>query len=113
VAGTLAHTSRHDDEVIRWGGEEFLVLVADADYAALGAAAERLRALVKQSRLFAGGQPVQLTISLGGTFVAPGDTAERVVRRADALMYQSKAAGRDRVTLDCDEANWPRSRATF
>ncbi len=40
-----------------------------------------------------------MTISLGGTLVRPGDTRKSLVARADALLYQSKTEGRDRVTL--------------
>ncbi len=44
-----------------------------------------------------------LSISIGGTLVAPGDSAELIVRRADALLYHSKSSGRDQVTLDTEE----------
>ena len=44
--------------------------------------------------------PVPLTVSVGATVVKRGDTANLAVRRADALLYASKAAGRNRVTLD-------------
>lgn len=103
VARTLADTSRHSDEVIRWGGDEFLVLLADADAAPLAMVADRLRVLVKQTRLVAGRTSVPLSISIGGTLVAAGDTDELIVRRADALLYESKASGRDRVMLDHDD----------
>lgn len=100
VARTLTDTSRHDDQVIRWGGEEFLVLLADADAAALSVVAERARVMVMRTRLFNARRPIRLTVSVGGTLVAPGDTAELIVRRADALHYASKVAGRNRVTID-------------
>jgi diguanylate cyclase (GGDEF)-like protein/PAS domain S-box-containing protein len=100
LARTLAHGIRHGDEVVRWGGEEFLVLVAEADGATLSAVAERLRALVSQSKLFAHRRRVALAISIGGTLVAPGDDAESLIRRADSLLYQAKTAGRNRAILD-------------
>jgi PleD family two-component response regulator len=59
-----------------------------------------MRAIVKQVRLAAGGRQIHLTVSIGGTLVAPGDTPELMVARADALMYKSKNGGRDTVTLD-------------
>jgi diguanylate cyclase (GGDEF)-like protein/PAS domain S-box-containing protein len=100
VARTLTATSRHDDQVVRWGGEEFVVLLADADAAALSAVAERMRVMVKRTRMIAGRCPVSLTVSIGGTLIAPGDTAELIVRRADALLYAAKRAGRNRVMHD-------------
>lgn len=102
VASTLADVSRRDDEVIRWGGEEFVVLLADADASTLRSVAERMRMLVQQTRVIAGRHLVPLSISVGGTLVAPGDTAELIVRRADALLYRSKASGRNSVTVDPD-----------
>jgi len=45
---------------------------------------------------------VPLSISLGGTIVAPGDSAEVIIRRADALLYESKTGGRNRAALDVD-----------
>lgn len=102
VTGTIANVSCHGDEVIRWGGDEFVVLLGDADACSLRAVAERLRMAVKQSRLFAGQRRVPLSVSMGGTLVAPGDTIELMLARADGLMYGSKASGRDRVTLDIE-----------
>ncbi len=102
VARTLADNIRDGDHVIRWGGGEFVILVADADAVMLTAAAERFRMLVTRTRLPTGRHHLSLSVSLGGTIVAPGDSAERIVGRADALLYQSKAAGRNRATLDID-----------
>ncbi len=103
VARTLQHGSRHGDEVVRWGGEEFVILAADADAPTLAAMAERLRALVEQSRLFFDRRAVPLRISIGATVVAPGDDAGTLIRRADALLYRAKVEGRNRVVLDIDE----------
>ena len=100
VARTLTDACRQRDEVIRWGGEEFLVLLADADETNLAASADRLRALVSRTRLFADRHLVPLRASIGGTVVAPGDTEDLIIARADALLYASKKAGRNRVTLD-------------
>jgi diguanylate cyclase (GGDEF)-like protein len=88
--------------VIRWGGEEFLVLVADATAGTLAVVAGRLRVMVEQARLFSHRTLVPLSISIGGTLAAPGDSPALILRRADALLYQSKTAGRDTVTLDVD-----------
>ena len=100
VARTLQDNLRYGDHVIHWGGEEFLILIADTDAAMLTAAAERFRMLVTRTRLPTGKHHLSLSISIGGTIVARGDSAERIVGRADALLYQSKASGHNRATLD-------------
>lgn len=56
--------------------------------------------LVAQSRLYAGREQVEVTISLGGTMVGPADTAELVLRRADVLLYQAQHAGRNQIYLN-------------
>lgn len=101
VASTLKASLRASDGLGRWGGEEFLVLFDGIpDDASLTAACEKVRHLVGWSRLdLADGPSISVTLSLGATHVRTDDTPESMVSRADALMYQSKAAGRDRVTV--------------
>jgi len=100
VAKTLAETSRTSDAVVRWGGDEFLLLVGDARATTLELIAERVRALVERTELIAEGGRVPLTVSVGATVAVGGDTAKGILQRADALLYASKAAGRNRITID-------------
>jgi diguanylate cyclase (GGDEF)-like protein/PAS domain S-box-containing protein len=94
VARTLSHGIRGEDVVARYGGEEFVV-VLNADTQILAEAAERLRSLVAASRLVITHQPIEVTISLGGTVVAPGDDIEGILRRADLALYGAKKSGRN------------------
>ena len=102
IARTFADSVRTGDQVIRWGGEEFVILLADADATTLAAAAERFRMLVSRARLETSDHHVELTVSIGGTLAGPGDDATTIIHRADALLYESKTHGRNRVTLDLD-----------
>ena len=54
---------------------------------------------MERSGLPAGKDTIRLTISAGATLATPGDTLETVIKRADKLLYESKAAGRNRVTV--------------
>jgi len=100
VAQTMRHALRATDTAGRWGGEEFIAILHDVqDEADLRSAAEKVRALVEQSRLDIDGQGLTVTISIGGTLLRAEDTAESLVDRADRLMYRSKEAGRNRVTI--------------
>ena len=99
AANTLAAALRRGDLLVRWGGEEFLVLLADADAAVLARITERLRVLVERSFLMLDGHRLNFTASLGATLAQPDDTPEALIARADALMYQSKQAGRNCVTI--------------
>ena len=100
VARTLENGVRSFDVVGRWGGEEFVLLIVNVDVGHLRAVAEKLRRLVEGSGFSEGQESIRVTVSVGGVMAVPGETAEAVVARADRLMYASKAAGRNRVTVE-------------
>lgn len=100
VARTLAYGGGSSGAVARWGGEELLVMIAVGSEEELWSAAERLRMLVEQSAVSHQGHQIGVTVSIGATLARPSDTLHALVERADRLMYQSKAAGRNRVTVD-------------
>ena len=100
VSQTLRGNIRETDMLGRWGGEEFLVILQNIDVASLFKIGEKLIHLVRQSHLFSpDGHIVSVTISVGGTLVNRADTIDSLVDRADRLMYQSKANGRNRITI--------------
>lgn len=86
----------------RVGGEEFILLLPAAPLSAAEQVAERVRATVAASRVRRkGGEVVgeRLTISLGVTHYLAGEAVNDFVERADRALYESKSAGRDRVTV--------------
>jgi diguanylate cyclase (GGDEF)-like protein len=91
---------RRSDIVARWGGEEFIVLVAEADADIALMVADKLRRSVE-----AGQFPGQLciTISLGIALAQRNDTSASVVRRADQALYRAKEAGRNRSMFEAPE----------
>lgn len=99
LARTLTLSSRSFDIVGRWGGEEFVVAVVNVDGEKLHQIAERYRRMIESSSVTAGDISFGMTVSLGATLVCKGDTLDSLVKRADGLMYQSKLAGRNCVTL--------------
>lgn len=100
VSQTLVRSLRALDIVGRWGGEEFLVLLVDTAAATLHDLAERCRKLVAESSVIVNGERFAVTVSIGGTLINRSDSASSAVRRADQLMYRSKAAGRNRSSID-------------
>lgn len=99
VARTLQHNIRSIDLAVRWGGEEFLVLVRNADPANLRRIAEKLRRLIAHSLFWVDGEAVHVTVSGGATLARKGDSRASLVERADRLMYLGKKAGKNRVRL--------------
>jgi len=100
VASTFRHALRATDVIGRWGGEEFVAILYDTyDENTLFRAAEKVRRLTEASRLDINAQNLSVTISIGATRLYSNDTPESVIHRADQLMYRSKQAGRNRVTI--------------
>ncbi|MBI5488744.1 MAG: sensor domain-containing diguanylate cyclase [Deltaproteobacteria bacterium] len=99
VGRTLAGSLRTFDFLGRWGGDEFIAVVPMQLDSMLPPLADRCRALAEQSSLQAGGRTMHLTVSIGATMARASDTPEVLIARVDELMYQSKLAGRNRVTL--------------
>ncbi|GAP36523.1 hypothetical protein ISF6_2363 [Piscinibacter sakaiensis] len=85
---------REIDALARWGGEEFVAMLPDCPPERTAQVAERLRATVATP---APGLP-PVTLSIGTTQVDPAEDLDAALRRADAALYASKAAGRDRVS---------------
>ena len=98
VAGVMRDGIVSGETAVRWGGEEFLLVLPDCDAAGALARAERLRLALSASPVDAGGQRHGVTASLGCAILGPGETPEALVARADEALYAAKAAGRDRVS---------------
>ncbi len=99
VAKTLQNSVRSFDVVSRWGGEECVAVIANVESENLLTAASRCRALVEESSLSTD-PGLHVTVSLGATLARMDDTIDSLIKRADALMYRSKNAGKNRVTAD-------------
>lgn len=97
AAGILRQNLRASDVVSRWGGEEFLIILKACDLEAATALAEKLRLGFEGDAELDGLAPEGLTLSLGVTQYAPGESLESLVARADAALYQAKQQGRNRV----------------
>lgn len=99
VANTLVANSRPFDLYGRWGGEEFIGIVRNINEADLKNLGNRLRSLVENAYIDHEGERLRVTISIGATLVGGGDTIESLFKRADTLLYRSKSAGRNRLTI--------------
>jgi len=97
VAKTLLARLRQKDTVARWGGEEFMLLLGDANAQLAHEVGERCRILVERSTIPNFAQNV--TVSVGCTLLHEADTPKTVMKRADQLLYISKTSGRNLTTV--------------
>jgi two-component system cell cycle response regulator len=96
----LASNVRAIDLPVRFGGEEFVVVMPDTRLEDAQRIAERIRLHVAGSpfRVMGGEELLSVTISIGvAASLRADDTPQALLRRADAAMYEAKAAGRNRV----------------
>ncbi|MBF0536757.1 MAG: GGDEF domain-containing protein [Nitrospirae bacterium] len=101
VAVSLLGQLRKTDFAVRYGGEEFLVILPDADIKEGCLIAERLRNAVRQTPivLHDARQLPPLTVSIGVAKMQNGQHPDAIIDSADKAMYRAKNNGRDRVCL--------------
>jgi two-component system, cell cycle response regulator len=105
IAHTIREECRASDIPIRYGGEEFAMLLPGADASEAMAVAERIRAAVAAGEFaLPEGQVLRLTVSAGVSCARPGERdadlkslGERLIAEADVQLYRAKSEGRDRV----------------
>ncbi len=94
IAQIMQRSFRGADQIFRFGGEEFVVVLDHATRSGVEVAFERLRAAVEE---FAFPQVGRVTISLGYSEIFPNDDPTTCVERADAALYYAKHHGRNNI----------------
>jgi diguanylate cyclase (GGDEF)-like protein len=98
LADILQRNVRSSDMAVRYGGEEFLLVLVDTGAEAALKVAEKIRAEVEATKVPLPGGILQKTISIGvSEYPNDSDTFWQVVKFADVALYQAKANGRNRV----------------
>jgi len=100
VAAILKGAVRQSDVVVRYGGEEFLILLMEVSEAKTAEVAEKIRASMEAASFPVPGGVLKKTISIG-TAVFPSDTDNfwKCVKFADVALYKAKESGRNRVVV--------------
>jgi diguanylate cyclase (GGDEF)-like protein/PAS domain S-box-containing protein len=96
LAQIVKENLREIDYLVRWGGEEFIIITPETDLEKAKVLAERVRKAIEDYRFNKAGK---ITISLGVTKFITDDTEDTIVKRADDAMYKAKQKGRNRVEV--------------
>lgn len=100
VAATARRVIREGDVLVRYGGEEFLVVLPGAGHEDVVQAGERIRRAVSETTVDDAATRVSVTVSVGATIYRDTtETPEGLVALADRALYASKDGGRNRVTV--------------
>lgn len=100
VSEKLAVNLRPFDFLGRWGGEEFVAIVANVHKQELYTVANRFREIVEKSSFFTGSNLIKVTISTGVAVANKSDSVVSLLKRADELMYKSKKLGKNKVSIE-------------
>lgn len=103
ISGLLLNQVRASDFVFRYGGEEFLVVLAEVDDKQAANVAEKIRSRVEASKiLLSDNRTISVTLSIGVAGFDGHPDYQRMVDRADKALYAAKQAGRNTVVVASD-----------
>lgn len=114
VAQCFKANVRGRDTAVRFGGEEFVVVLPETRLEEATAIANQIRASVETKKIVkrSSGETLgSITLSLGVAQWAPGEDIADLVNRADACLYAAKRAGRNRVLVETELSSTPAARA--
>jgi diguanylate cyclase (GGDEF)-like protein len=98
LAKIFAKNVRSSDMVIRYGGEEFIIILQDTTAEGAAEVAEKIRKAVQENKFHVQGGVLEKTISIGmALFPTDGDAVWQVIKYADVALYRAKDEGRNRV----------------
>lgn len=97
VAFKLLKTLRASDTLARYGGEEFSLILPHLSKQESIIVAERLRRIIEKESIPFEEKEIKVTISIGVSEIAKGDTPDKLIKEADSALYLAKKEGRNRV----------------
>jgi diguanylate cyclase (GGDEF)-like protein/PAS domain S-box-containing protein len=101
ISESLKNTLRKADVIGRYGGDEFMMILPETSISGAASLAEKIRAAVENTELeLPGGKSNRLSMSIGvSSCCAAVENSDTIVARADAALYASKQAGRNKVSV--------------
>jgi len=102
LAAILKRNTRNEDLVVRWGGEEFVLILCGATLEAAQEIVRRIRGELRSAVFPSIGWPLTISAGISGGLIPPEDsTLDPWIQAADGALLSAKAGGRDRVITAC------------
>lgn len=100
VSQNFLNFLRHQDIIVRWGGEEFVAIIFIKDLSHINLIGNKLVKLIKSSFIEYDREIIKFTLSGGGTYLRKDEAISETVKRADKLMYDAKRQGKNKFISD-------------
>jgi len=101
ISKIVLENVREHDTIVRWGGEEFLILLPQTQINGAKNVAEKIRIAIENYK--AENIPAQITASFGISKLEDGDNETSFIKKADVALYQAKREGKNRIILNTKE----------
>ena len=95
VAGIIRKNLRKSDIAVRYGGEEFLVVLPHTDLRRAAVVAERIRKAIEETKI----DKVQVTVSIGVADNSLVENFKDLIQKADSALYKAKRTGKNKVVI--------------
>jgi diguanylate cyclase (GGDEF)-like protein len=99
VSETINNIIRQSDELFRFGGEEFVVLLNNSDVNSASFMAERIRQAIEQVEVMCENESIKVTVSIGVAHFNKTECMDQLFNRADEALYLAKNNGRNQVRV--------------
>lgn len=100
VAARIKNNCRAEDLCVRWGGDEFLVLLPETDLSRAEVVAEKISRSVRETSIAWEQQSIRITMSFGVGEYVTGNSIEEFIKLVDDSLYSAKNTGRNRVIAE-------------
>ncbi len=97
IASCIKSSLRKEDLVVRYGGEEFLVIISDTDFSTSIKVGERILQNIRYMNINCERQKIRVTVSIGLVFAKSIEALPPLIKEADKMMYRAKKEGRNRL----------------
>jgi diguanylate cyclase (GGDEF)-like protein len=97
ISKLMQNSSREQDTIARWGGEEFMILLPETTIEEAHAVAQRILETLREKVYTYEEEEISLTMSFGLTMYEDKESIDELIKRVDEKLYEAKDNGRDQI----------------